>query len=111
VTLAVIDDDGATTIKASQLAVTGTLVPPPAGSFVGNAYKWPAVPGADEYQVHLEVTDAPGCTSSTGPFDYTVAVTEEPSIGTAYSGCGVTARHRLKVSGTWGPYAAAVVRP
>ena len=111
VVLAVTDDDGATSFVSSQVAIAGVVPAPATGSFVGNTYTWPAVAGIEGYQVHLEVTDAPGCSSATGPFDYTVGVDPAPSLPTAYAGCGVTARHRVKVSGTWGPYSAVVQRP
>lgn len=111
VALTVTDDDGAATQVVNAVAIAGTLQPPPAGSFASNTYNWAAVPGAEKYQVHLEVNAAPGCTSPLGPVDYEIAVSEAPSLATAYARCAVTARHRLFVSGSWGPYSPTVVRP
>ncbi|MFV0318578.1 MAG: PKD domain-containing protein, partial [Microthrixaceae bacterium] len=111
VILAVTDDDGYTTTRMRQVALSGNLDPPPAGVFDANVYKWLPVPGAQEYRVHLQITAAPGCTASTGPVEYTFPISENPSFSTAYAGCGVTARHQLRVDATWGAWSAEVTRP
>lgn len=108
VTLVVVDDDGASTFKTLPLSVPGTIVAPAPGTFEGNVYRWTAVPGAQDYGVHIAASGGSGCP---GPSDYTVAATEAPSFTTAYPGCSVIVTHRVRVSATWGPYSTPVTRP
>lgn len=108
VTLVVVDDDGVSTFKTVPLSVPGALVAPAPGNFEGNVYRWTAVPGAQDYGVHVAASGGSGCP---GPSDYTVAASEAPSFSTAYSGCSVIVTHRVRVSATWGPYSTAVTRP